>query len=100
MSFGTSTKLYSLLAERIYVPIYKEKRLDNIYIKPIASLMCVITDIDTNCVHLLKNAYSLFKIRTAELFCFIVIILCYCKCYLLSTTSCVLDSSYCLDCIG
>ncbi len=39
MPFGTSTKLYSLLAEGINVPIYKEKRLDNKCIKPIASLM-------------------------------------------------------------
>ena len=64
--FDTSIKLYSLLTESIYVPIYKEKRLDNIYIKPIASLMCVITDIDTICVHPSKSAYSSFKMRTVK----------------------------------
>lgn len=37
MSFDTYTRLYSLLAERINVPICKEKRSDTIRIKPITS---------------------------------------------------------------
>lgn len=35
MPFDTSTRLYSLLAERIKFPIRKEKRSDTICIKPI-----------------------------------------------------------------
>ena len=34
MSFDTSTRLYGLLAGRIYVPIFNEKRSDTICIKP------------------------------------------------------------------
>ena len=40
MSFDTYTRLYSLLAERINVPIHKEKRPDTIRIKPIDSYVC------------------------------------------------------------
>lgn len=35
MPFDTSTRLYSLLAERINVPICNKKRSDTICIKPI-----------------------------------------------------------------
>ena len=38
MPFDTSTKLYSLLAERIKFPICKEKRSDTICIKPMLFL--------------------------------------------------------------
>lgn len=37
MSFGTSTRLCSLLAERINVHIHNKKRSDTIRIKPITS---------------------------------------------------------------
>ena len=38
MPFDTSTRLYGLLAERIYVLIYNEKRSDTICIKPMLFL--------------------------------------------------------------
>ena len=38
MPFDTSTRLYSLLAERVNVPIRKEKRSDTICIKPMLFL--------------------------------------------------------------
>ena len=60
--FDTSIKLYSLLTERIYVPIYKEKRLDNIYIKPMLFL-CV------RILILIQFAYTPQKVRTVRSKC-------------------------------
>lgn len=45
MPFDTSTKLYSLLAERITVPIYNKKRSDTISIKPILFLCVEISKV-------------------------------------------------------
>lgn len=41
MPFDTSTRLFSLLAERINVPIRNEKRSDTNCIKPITSYVFV-----------------------------------------------------------
>ena len=57
MPFDTSTRLYSLLAERINVPICNEKRSDAICIKPMLFL-CVRIPI------LIQFAYTLKKVRT------------------------------------
>ena len=57
MPFDTSTRLYSLLAERINVPIRNEKRSDTICIKPMLFL-CVELPI------LKQFAYTPQKMRT------------------------------------
>lgn len=66
MPFGTSTRLYSLLAERINFPIRNEKRSDTIVSKPLTS-KCVKQPILIQYAYTpLKSAYSLLKMRTAK----------------------------------
>lgn len=64
MQFSTSTRLWNLVEERIKFPICKEKRLDNICIKPMLFL-CVELPILIQfaytlkkCVQFVQNAYS------------------------------------------
>lgn len=50
MPFGTSIRLWTLLAERINVPICKEKRSDTFCIKPMLFLWCWWWDLNPHVV--------------------------------------------------
>ena len=62
MPFNTSTRLYSLLSERINVPICNEKRSDTICIKPMLFLWIASVSVSVEPLRKQKNTDILVRV--------------------------------------